>query len=82
MDLEHQEVGPIDEGLLDQVSDDEEEEQQQVDLAPKRVHLSEDGDVQSLNDGIAKVKVLSHGSDGGKQHREGGARCRQLQCLT
>ena len=59
VDLEHQEVGPIDEGLLDQVTDDEEEEKQEdvADRAPKRVHLSEDGEVQRLNDGIAKVKV-------------------------
>ena len=58
VDLEHQEDGPIDVGLLDQVSEDEVEEQVDVvDRAPKRVHQSEDGDVQSLNDGIAKVKV-------------------------
>ena len=59
VDLEHQEAGTIDAGLLDQISDDEVEEQQMevVDRAPKRVQLSGDGDVQSLNDGIAKVKV-------------------------
>ena len=56
---EPQEEESIDEGLLDRASNEEvEEQEEEVDRAPKRMHQSEDGDVQKLNAQIAKVKVV------------------------
>ena len=51
--------------MLDRISDEEVEEQEEeveeqedeVDRAPKRMHASEDGDVQKCAAQIAKVKV-------------------------